>query len=139
MIEIFVVGVPAPQGSKVRTKWGIREDNPNTKPWRAAVASEAAIVMNGTPLLAGRLRLDATFTFPRPKSHYRSGSHSDELKATAPMLHASAPDLDKLLRAAGDALTGIAIRDDGMISVVLARKVYGEPAGALLVVSEIEP
>lgn len=32
MIEFTVPGIPAPQGSKVRTKWGMREDNPATRP-----------------------------------------------------------------------------------------------------------
>lgn len=125
-VTFAIVGVPAPQGSKTRTAWGMREDNPRTKPWRATVAAEAAAAMTGTPF-AGPVTLDATFTFPRPKSHYRTGRHADELRPDAPAWHSSKPDTDKLLRAIGDAITGIVVRDDSQIAQITARKVYGTP------------
>ena len=68
MIEFTVPGVPAPQGSKVRTKWGMREDNPATRPWRQAVGFEALAAMTGAPPFSGALRLEVEFRFPRPKS-----------------------------------------------------------------------
>ena len=40
------------------------------------------------------------------------------------------PDLDKLERAIGDALTGIVFRDDSQIAWWSVWKVYGEPARA---------
>lgn len=137
MIELFIAGVPAPQGSKTRTKWGMREDNPNTKPWRAAVAAEAVIAMRGKELLSGPLKLEAVFSFPRPQSHYGTGKNAGVLKASAPLWKTGKPDYDKLLRAAGDALTGTAIRDDAMIVTGSWRKMYGNPAGARLILTEI--
>lgn len=133
MIELTIAGVPAPQGSKVRTKWGVREDNPNTKPWRTAVAAEAIDVMNGAQPLAGPLELSALFYFPRPKSHYRTGKHADQLKDSAPDYCATKPDADKLLRAIGDALTGIVCRDDAQFVRITARKLYGTPRAVVLV------
>ena len=134
MIELTVHGIPAPQGSK--TPWG-QEANPNTRPWRAAVASQAATTMNGQPLLTGPLTLEVVFIFPRPKHHYRSGTHSHELKPSAPVHHAGKPDVDKLLRAIGDSLTGTVIRDDAQIARVIATKLYGEPACARILIREV--
>lgn len=136
-VTIFVAGVPAPQGSKTKTRWGMREDNPNTKPWRATVAAEAADVMDGQELLGGALRLTVAFQFPRPRSHFGTGRNAEMLKLSAPDYHSTKPDLDKLLRAVGDALTGTAIRDDARIAVVHASKKYGTPAGVWLELDEI--
>ena len=82
-----VYGFPAPQGSKVRTKWGMREDNPATRPWRQAVGFEAHAAMNGTEPFTGPLKLEVTFFFPRPKGHFGTGKNAGILKATAPLFH----------------------------------------------------
>lgn len=131
MIELIVHGIPAPQGSK--TPWG-SESNPRTRPWRAAVAAEAAQAMNGRPLLTGPVTLEVFFFYPRPKRHYRSGARADELRLDAPVYHAGKPDLDKTLRAIGDSLTGTVLRDDAQIARVIATKLYGEPACARILV-----
>lgn len=116
----------------------MREDNPNTRPWRQAVAAEAMIAMGGEfirgPWL-GPLELQAVFMFARPKSHYRSGAHAGELKPGAPEHHATKPDTDKLLRSVGDALTGILVRDDSQFAIVHAWKAYttGAPCAEITV------
>jgi len=138
VIAFTVYGEPIPQGSKTRTRWGgIREDNPRTKPWRAAVASEAALAMDGRPLLVGPVALHAVFTFPRPKAHYGTGRNAGTVKPSAPMHHTKTPDLDKLLRALGDGLTGVLLRDDSQLWRITAEKVYGEPARCEVSVREI--
>jgi len=133
MIEIVVPGVPAPQGSKTRTRWGVREDNPATKPWRNAVAGYALEAMSGQQPIAGPVRVEAVFTFPRPKGHYGSGRNAGQLKQSAPVHCDKAPDLDKLLRAIGDALTGVVLVDDSRIVEVAARKTYGTPGARILI------
>lgn len=133
MIAFKVAGVPAPQGSKTRTKWGVREDNPATKPWRSAVAWEATVAMQKQEPLTGPLELAVTFYFPRPKSHYGTGKNADRLKDTAPTWCATKPDTDKLIRAIGDAITGIVCRDDSQIVRVTAWKLYGTPAAEITV------
>ncbi len=133
MISFTVAGVPAPQGSKVRTKWGVREDNPATRPWRTAVAWEATAAMQGREPLAGALELVVVFTFPRPKSHYRTGRHAGELKPDAPRYCVTKPDTDKLLRAIGDAVTGICVRDDSQFVEITARKLYGQPSATVAI------
>lgn len=138
-ISFTVPGVPAPQGSKTRTKWGVREDNPATRPWRQAVGWEATAAMHAEEFdaLLGPLALEVVFYFPRPKSHYRTGRHAGVLKDSAPDFHTAKPDADKLLRAIGDALTGLVCRDDSQFALVRAEKVYGEPR-ALILVRELE-
>jgi len=133
LIAFEVPGVPAPQGSKVRTRFGVREDNPATRPWRNSVAWEAIHAMNGTQPLTGPLELHVTFQFPRPKSHFRTGRHAGELKPAAPVYCTSKPDTDKLLRAIGDALTGVVAVDDSQFVKVTALKVYGTPKASVLV------
>jgi Holliday junction resolvase RusA-like endonuclease len=133
VVEFSVAGVPAPQGSKTRTKWGVREDNPATKPWRTAVAWEATAAMQGRTPLAGPLELAATFYFPRPKNHYGTGKNSGRLKDNAPVWCGTKPDADKLLRAIGDAITGIVCRDDSQIVQITAWKLYGTPSAEITV------
>jgi crossover junction endodeoxyribonuclease RusA len=139
---VFTVhGEPAPQGSKTvgRTKAGasfVREDNPATEPWRNAVTAAAVEAMDGRTPIAGPVRLEVDFVFARPKSHYRTGKRAGELKPSAPHYRASRPDVDKLVRALGDSLTGVALVDDGAIVELVTRKVYGSP-GAHVAISEL--
>lgn len=135
-VSFTVIGTPAPQGSK--TKWGT-EENPNTRPWRAAVAASASEAhtyhtADGTsgykPVLDEAVRVAALFVFPRPKHHYGSGRNSHVLKPTAPAWCSTKPDADKLARAVGDAITGVLVRDDAQIVEWSIRKVYGSPARA---------
>lgn len=128
----FVVhGVPAPQGSKTRTRYGMREDNPRTEPWRNAVAAAASKAMLGQPPLTGPVRMTAVFRFPRPRSHYRTGRHAGQLRPSAPVHHGQSPDLDKLCRAIFDAISGIAIRDDALIAELVCVKRWGEPSAMI--------
>lgn len=133
-IEFTVHGIPAPQGSK--TAWGT-EANPNTRPWRAAVAAQAAETLAGRPLLEGALEVQVVFVFPRPKSHFGTGKNAASLKASSPIYHATKPDADKLLRAIGDAITGTLIRDDAQIARVTATKLYGDHAHARVIVEPL--
>lgn len=140
-ITFTVHGTPAPQGSKsafVNRHTGratLVESSKAVKPWRAAVVTEAQ-------RHAGQLnpdeiwRCSILFAFPRPKTHYRSGRFSDELKPGAPIRHTQKPDLDKLTRSTWDALTtaGI-IRDDAQIPDAHIRKIWidkDEPAHATI-------
>jgi len=141
-VEFTVVGVPQPQGSKTTvTRKGrrpvVREDNPLTGPWRSTVGARAQAAMNGRQLRAGPLRLRAVFVFPRPAGHFGTGRNAGKLKPSAPLYCRTRPDVDKLLRAVGDALTGIVFRDDAQLVIVEAEKHYGEPPCAHVVVEEL--
>jgi len=129
--QFTVHGLPQPQGSKTigrsaRRTW-VRESNPQLEPWRNAVAAAAHTAMAGTPPIAGPLLLSAVFWFPRPRSHYGTGRNVGTLKPSAPAYHTKVPDLDKLLRALGDAAKGIIWQDDSQIAMVTADKLYGSP------------
>jgi len=137
-VTFTVPGIAAPQGSKTKTRFGMREDNPRTKPWRATVAAYADEAMEGREKLAGPLELCVTFYFPRPNSHYGTGKNADRLKSSAPHWHTSKPDTDKLVRAIGDSLTGRVCRDDSQISSLKIKKLYGAPC-AMIAITELTP
>ena len=93
--------------------------------------------MNGKQVKTGPLELRVTFVFTRPKGHYGSGRNEGRLKPSAPLYVRTRPDVDKLVRAVADAITGIVCRDDSQLVIVHAEKHYGEPACAHLVVDEL--
>lgn len=110
MIEFFVPGRPAPQGSKTfkgtRNGRGIMvESSKELAPWRERVALAAHQAMQGRPMYSGvALQARYDFVFPRRAS---------EPKRTAPMIQR--PDGDKLERAINDALTGVVFTDDAAV------------------------
>lgn len=132
-VVITVPGVPIPQGSK--NPWG-GEANPHTKGWRQAVAEQAAAAALSGPI-DGPVEVQVNFVFPRPKAHYRTGAYALFLKPSAPFWHTSAPDLDKLQRAIGDALSGPVLRDDRQIAIWNALKLYGERPRAEITVRSL--
>lgn len=110
MISFFVPGVPRPQGSKVafvqRGKAVMLESSKGLKSWRrdigqAALAarkqSAVKIAPKGSPV-----EVELTFYF----------DHDTTLP----------PDLDKLMRAVLDALTGVLWADDSQVTEALLRK-----------------
>lgn len=119
-INFTVFGKPAQMGSKKAFVRGnraiITDDNSaKRKQWSNAVSSSAAEAMSESELMTGPIILRVDFFFARPQSHYGSGKNASVLKPSAPGRHAQSPDLDKLIRCIGDALTGIAFRDDRQI------------------------
>lgn len=123
-------GIPAPQGSKkayVRGRRAVLVDD-NTKtlgPWRGTVIAAARHALNHRSTITGPVIVDLAFTFPRPASHRGTGRNTHLIKWGAPRHHVTPPDLDKLIRAVGDALTiaGV-ICDDKQIVAVHASKHY---------------
>lgn len=137
MITFTVPGLPQQQGSKTYLGRGISIDaNKNLKPWRldAITCARAAFKEQ----LVGTIGVAAIFTYPRPRNHYGTGRNSTQLKPSAPAYKTSAPDLDKLCRALGDALTqsGI-IRDDALIAYWTAQKVYGTTPSTHVTITEL--
>lgn len=141
-VELVVLGLPEPQGSKTvaraRGRSFVRDDNRDLEPWRQAVTAAALKAVDGRPPMLGPLELHATFVLPRPKGHYGTGRNAGRLKPSAPLYVATRPDTDKLVRAVGDAITGVICRDDSQLVIVHAEKHYGEPPHAHLVVTALE-
>lgn len=118
-ITLTVYGLPAPQGSKRHVGNGVMiESSAKVKPWRQDVKQAALDTVHGiadwTPL-DGPLVASMTFTFARPKGHYRTGRNAHLLRDTAPARPAVTPDLSKILRSTEDALTGVIWADDARV------------------------
>lgn len=124
-LVVTVFGKPVTQGSKTRTKWGIRDDNADRlRPWREAVKQAALDALAGRARLEGPVAVEVVFTFDRPKSAPKS-------RPCWPITRSSG-DLDKLQRALFDALTDAGVwRDDSQVIDVRARKVHVGDEGAL--------
>jgi Holliday junction resolvase RusA-like endonuclease len=131
-LTVIAHGVPKPQGSKTpfinrRTgRAGLREDNPNTGSWRDTVAWAVARAMEHVDQvepLAGPLRVAVVFTMPKPASRPKRRVTFPDTK----------PDIDKLQRAAFDAVTTAGgWVDDARVIDVHAVKVFpGEHEFAL--------
>jgi crossover junction endodeoxyribonuclease RusA len=87
------------------------DQNKKARPWMAAVRSEAAAAYRGE-LLQGPVMVTARFYFSRPAAHY--GAKGIKPKFAGEYC-TKVPDLDKLLRAVGDAMSGIIYGDDKQV------------------------
>ena len=124
VITAFIVGTPAPQGSKRHVGGGrLIESSAKVKPWRETVAADLATYAGTFP--DGSVHLAATFLLRRPKGHWGIGRKAGQLRSSAPSLPAVKPDLDKLLRALCDAIAmaGV-VRGDQQITTITAAKRY---------------
>ena len=101
--------------------------------WEQNVASAAFVAREQA---GGRIAphqpvaVDVTFYVPRNKGDWGTGRNAHKLRPSAPRYPATRPDVDKFLRRALDALTGILYADDGQVVEVLARKRWGDPPRA---------
>jgi Holliday junction resolvase RusA-like endonuclease len=95
----------------------VTSTNTNAKHWEADVRYAAdQVIAKDHELWTGAVAIAVMFIMPRPKS----------LKEKwAPYL--KAPDLDKLLRCIGDALTNVVWRDDAQVVYGVQHKRYARP------------
>jgi crossover junction endodeoxyribonuclease RusA len=133
VITFFCPGKPQSQGSKVKTRWGMREDNTELGPWRerVALAAHHALIEagaysedvegRGQGPLRGPICMMLSFVLYRPKS----ASKTKTPAAT------KAPDLDKLARGCLDAMTHVIYQDDAQVVSLLAQKRVAEPGEEL--------
>lgn len=104
--------------------------------WKGILGAEAQKLIPD-PLL-GPVTMSISFYMPRPKSHYRTGKRSDELKDNAPGAHVGKPDLDNLEKAVMDAFTVAGVwRDDSQVYRKTAVKMYSEHPGAEITIEEM--
>lgn len=125
-LEFEVIGLPSPQGSKrafVNKHTGraaiVDVNAPALRDWRSAIRQAAVDAMGDTPApyYAGAVAVRLSFRFPRPAS----------VKRVWPSV---APDVDKIARAALDALTQAGVwEDDARVVQLLAQKVYADRGG----------
>lgn len=129
--RIEVDGRPVPQGSmtasyntRTKTAHVHHVQGAALAVWRATIREAAKAT--GVSQSLSPISMTVIFGMPRPKAHLdiRGGryvvkySHLYDRPAVA-------PDIDKLLRAVADALTGVCYHDDGQIVEVLVSKMYG--------------
>jgi Holliday junction resolvase RusA-like endonuclease len=128
-LTFFVHGVPRGAGSKhgfpikkggVYTGKVAMVDSSGEKgiDWRQSIVASCFTAMKDQAVMSkftGPIELALTFYFPRPKSHYRTGKFSGELKKDAPEHHSVKPDATKCVRAVEDALNHIAWADDALV------------------------
>ena len=116
-LRFRVLGIPVPQGSTrafiVRGKPIITSASKGLGAWRNAIAAsvEGRTVPNG-----GAFGVTLEFVLPRPKTLPKKVSH-----------HIKRPDVDKLCRAALDALTHIVWNDDSQVVYLSVTKTYATP------------
>lgn len=132
LAEFSVHGRPVPQGSVVAHVRGGKASihyasGSGLAVWRNMVSAAARDAWKGD-VYGGPIRIFLTFRMSRPRSHYRNlqGEIRYAARGELPIV---APDLDKLVRAILDALTGIVYRDDAQVWSVVATKQYGESPG----------
>ncbi len=120
VFKLEVRGIPKPQGSMrafvVKGRPIITSSTKGLKAWRNLVALTAQ-AKAPQELIEGPLHIDLDFKLPKPKAEPKR-------KRTWPSRR---PDLDKLIRAILDALTGIVFRDDSQVIGIYAAKDWGTP------------
>lgn len=125
-IEIIVPGEPKPQArararaffnAKVRPegKWMAQTYDPKgpSADYRARIAHEAALVMDGRSFLNGPIEIAIAFWITKPKSKPKYKSFPDVT-----------PDLDNYVKAVLDGLRKIIFRDDAQVCCLRAQKAY---------------
>lgn len=138
-VKFGVLGVPVPQGSarafvvKGRPVITSASGKP-LKTWRQDIAFTARTVGPVEPW-TGPVAVTLRFKLPMPKSEPRFAGRG---KAKHPVVTFPdrRPDLDKLVRAVLDALTGPIFRDDSQVVELTAFKNWGDP-GVWIEVSRI--
>jgi Holliday junction resolvase RusA-like endonuclease len=133
---------PAPKGSmkcigaRGQVKHQLIEDNPDTAPWRRAVAAAARTHVPEKADPQEPVELVITYSLPRPKSHYGTGRNADVVKASAPprpSTHGTG-DVDKLERNVLDGLqdAGTLVNDAQVTDVAHKKRWCGSPGADVL-------
>lgn len=138
-VAFTVHGMPVPQGSKRSFTLPsgrsvlVDSNHARLRSWRANVASAAAEAMSRHRLFLGPIALKVEFGFPRPASHFR---RDGSLKPSAPAYHIQRPDIDKLMRALLDAMTGVVFRDDAQVFQSSEVRLWAESARATVHITQ---
>jgi Holliday junction resolvase RusA-like endonuclease len=122
-MEADVLGVPVPQGSKrVFNGHLVDVNHAPLRAWRGAIAHEIGL----STVLTGPVFVKLDFFLSRPKGHFGTGRNENTLKPSAPVWPKTKPDLDKLVRACLDAMTGMVYADDSQVAALAVTKNYAD-------------
>lgn len=145
IVVLKVLGTPAPKGS-VRAFYRpgmkhaviVKDNSDRQRSWATAVR-EAAVAklgeLDAPRFVDTQLEVQVYFFLTRPSGHWGKKG----LKPSAPPRPRGKPDIDKLVRATLDALTGSVFDDDSKIVRLVAEKRYAAPGqeGAEISVGEL--
>jgi crossover junction endodeoxyribonuclease RusA len=122
--SFFVKGRPVPQGSMkfIRPGVMIHSRSQDLALWRADIARNAELF--GFKPIATAVKVELDFVMLKPKSAKRA-------------FPSVKPDLDKLIRAVLDGLTGVAYEDDSQVILIQATKTYGNNQGVWIGIEQI--
>ena len=127
-VSFFALGDPKGQPRPkafVRGGHAAVYDPGTAEGWKSAIATGAKEAGAVGLMLDGPLRFTLCCWFKRPKSHYRTGKRSSELRDDITLWHTKKPDADNVAKAAADALTHLGVwRDDSQLAEVIVRKRY---------------
>lgn len=146
-LRIAVTGTPVAKGSMTRNRHGrIYDDHRGLRAWQQTITATATVVTHLAAKNEGWRRWDKhepvdvhlVFRLPRPRAHLRADG---TVKPTAPVVPTVRPDIDKLTRAALDALSTVVYHDDGQVVGLHTFKVYTTPGntGLNIYVTDYEP
>jgi len=135
--DIEISGIEAaPQGSKIRTRYGMREASERVGPWRDAVRVEALAACD--ELIEQACSVAVEFRFLRPKGDF--GAKGNLRPSARTHYTAKKNDIDKVCRSLLDGLTGSAFTDDCYVVVLSACQRYclpGERPGATVTIETL--
>lgn len=113
------------------------------KSWKSAVAK--SLQEHAGKEIKDALRVNLSFFFKRPKSHFGTGKNADIMKDSAPKFHTIKPDKDNLEKAVFDVLsaskTGIGLwHDDAQVVIGETSKSYADltPPGMCITIYSME-
>jgi Holliday junction resolvase RusA-like endonuclease len=90
------------------------------------------MLKQGAQMITGPVELTMTAYMPIPASYSEKRKRDLRLKP-----HTSRPDVDNVLKAVLDGVSGVAYADDKHVVAIHARKVYGEMPGLHVELKEI--
>lgn len=122
IVTVRVEGSPVQQGNLSTGRQGQQywTNGPVLRKWRELIAKETREVLpDGWEPTLGPIGLSAVFIHKRPKTGPNSKRKTATYKVTS-------PDLDKLIRALLDALTGVVYVDDCQVADIHAVDVFSD-------------
>ena len=120
-----VAGLPVPQGSlKVINGNIMHVKDKELRAWRVDIGKTAKNCGVEMATKETGIIINLMFCMPKPKSVRR-------------LIPSTRPDLDKLIRAVLDALTGVAYVDDGQVVEITASKIYSTYVGVKIGIEQI--
>lgn len=130
IVQFFVAGIPKAQGSMrgfvVKGRAVVTHDKSRElNDWRGDIRTEAQKAV--TEAATGAVCVNLMFRLPRVQS----------LPKRREIAHTKKPDIDRLLRAGLDAMTGVVFADDAQVNAVSVSKRYaldGEQTGVMVTV-----